>query len=95
MSHGGMVVKISKCLIGLPYIALDVIVEFGGSTGKGPKVWIGDLMTSGRTEIVDPIGVKDGTDEDHTIFFEGTDLFVGNGECFGWRDAGCDAMGKS
>ncbi len=88
-----MVVKIGKRFVGLPYIALDVIVKFGGSSGKGPKVWIGHLMTSSRTEIVYPIGVKDRTDEYNTIFFEGTDLFVSDGECFGWSDAGCNTMG--
>lgn len=94
MSHGGMVVKVGKCLIGLPYIALNVIVELGGGAGKCPKVWIGHLMSGSRAEVIYPVGIEDGPDEDDAVLFEGADLFLANGECFRRRNARSDAMGK-
>lgn len=69
-----MVVKVSECLVRLPYVTLDVIIQFRGSTGKCPKVGVGNLFIGSGTEVFHPLGVEDSLDVDYTVFFEGGNL---------------------
>jgi hypothetical protein len=94
VSHGRMVVKVRKCLVGLPYVSLDVIVELGRRSREGPEVGFFDLGLGGFSEVVHPLGVEDSLDVDDSVSFEGLDLFLGDGVCFGGCDPRLDAVGK-
>jgi len=95
VSHGGMVVEVGEGLVGLPYVALDIVVELGGSAREGPKVRVFHLVSGGRSEVFDPVVVEDILDVDDTVSFEGLDLGLGDLELFGSRDAGFYSVGEA
>ena len=94
MTDGAVVVKVGKGPVGLPYVALDVIVEFGGGAGKGPKVGVGHLVVGGRAEVGYPLVVKDLLDVDHAVSFQRGDLIGGECEGFGCCHSRLDAVGE-
>ncbi len=94
VSRGGMVVKVGEGPVGLPYVALDVVVQPRGGSGEGPKVRIGHLVRGGGAQVVDPFGVEDGAEEDDAVLLEGAHLFFADGVRFGRRDPRGYAVGK-
>ncbi len=89
-----MVVEVCKGLVGLPYVALDVIIELGGCARKGPEMGFVGLGCGGLSEVVDPFLVEDSLDVEDAVSFEGLDLFLGDFVFLGCGDSGFDAVGE-
>mmetsp|Transcript_8945 Transcript_8945/g.24798 ORF Transcript_8945/g.24798 Transcript_8945/m.24798 type:complete len:276 (-) Transcript_8945:275-1102(-) len=83
ISHGRVVVKVSKSLVGLPDISLDVIIEFGGRACKGPKVRVVNLIGCCFFQVIHPLFIKDTLNMNHSIFLESSDLFLCDGKLLG------------
>lgn len=94
VSYGAVVVKVGKGPVGLPYVALDVIVEFGCGAGEGPEVRVGHLVIGGGAEVLHPLVVEYLSDVDHAVSFQRGDLILGQSEGFGRRHSRLDAVGE-
>ena len=94
VAHSRVVVEVSECLVGLPYITLDVIIKLGGCTSKGPEVGFLGLGSCGFSKVVDPLFVKDSLDVDNTISLENLDLLFGDFVFLWGGHSLVDAVGK-
>ena len=55
-----MIIKVSKSLIRLPYIPLNVIIKLASGTRKRPEVGLLGLAHCGFSHVADPVFVEDG-----------------------------------
>lgn len=94
VSDGRVVVKIGKGAIRLPNVALDVVVQFRGGSGKGPKVGILHLVGSGRPQVFDPLGVEYTSHEYHAILLQGLQVLLGNSKSLGGSNIGNNSVGQ-
>ena len=93
VAHGGVVVEVGEGLVGLPYVALDVVIELGGRPGEGPEVGVVDLVAGGVAQVLDPLGVEHALDVNDSVLLEGLDLLFGQLVGLWGGLAGDDAMG--
>eukprot|EP00968_Pinguiococcus_pyrenoidosus_P018795 scaffold1954_cov268-Pinguiococcus_pyrenoidosus.AAC.232 len=92
-AHGAVVEEAGEAHVGLPHVALDVVVELGRRAGEAPDMRVLHLVHGASPEVLQPLRAQHARNVDHAVPLERLDHRVRHGEKLR-RIRGRNALGQ-